>query len=104
MIMCLSTKGYCFQEQWAIVLPVVFVLFCNLKILKQGIELQIFPNALWRFLKKGEPPRQVAFKCPPGTKHPVDQTYVFLLADLLLARDSLAKLGYLIRNSSYLWC
>ena len=35
--MCLSTKGYCFQEQWAIVLPVVFVLFCNLKILKEGI-------------------------------------------------------------------
>ena len=41
MIMCLSTKGYCFQEQWAIVLPIVFLLFCNLKILKRGIELQI---------------------------------------------------------------
>ena len=102
--MCLSTKGYCFQEQWAIVLPVVFVLFCNLKILKQGIELQIFSQRVVEILKKGEPPRQVAFKCPPGTKHPVDQTYVFLLADLLLARDSLAKLGYLIRNSSHLWC
>ena len=54
MIMCLSTKGYCFQEQWAIVLPFVFLLFCNLKILKQGIEMQIFfPKRVVEILKKG---------------------------------------------------
>ena len=52
MIMCLSTKGYCFQEQCANVLPIVFLLFCNLKILKQGIEMQIFPKRVVEILKK----------------------------------------------------
>ena len=83
------TMGYCFQEQWAIVLPVVFVLFCNLKILKQGIELQIFSQRVVEILKKRGTSPSSCIQVPPGTKHPVDQTYVFPLADLLLARDSL---------------
>ena len=67
MIMCLSTKGYCFQEQWAIVLSIVFLFFCNLKILKQGIEMQIFfLNGLWRFLKNGNLPVKLHSSDPPG--------------------------------------
>ena len=54
--------------------------------------------------KRGTSPSSYIQVPPPGTKHPVDQMYVFLLADLLLARDSLARLGYLIRNSSCPWC
>ena len=30
------------QEQWAIVFSIVFLLFCNLKIPKQGIKMQLF--------------------------------------------------------------
>ena len=37
-----ETKGYCFQEQKAIVFYIVFLLFCNLKIPKQGIKMQFF--------------------------------------------------------------
>ena len=45
MAICSRTKGYCFQEQQAI----VFLLFYNLKIPKQGIKMQIFfLNRLWR--------------------------------------------------------
>ena len=64
--MCLSTKGYCFQEQWAIVLPIVFLLLCNLKIPKQGIKMQFFfLNGLWRLLKNGHPP-SIYIQVPPG--------------------------------------
>ena len=38
MAICSRTKGYCFQEQQAI----VFLLFSNLTIPKQGIKMQIF--------------------------------------------------------------
>ena len=59
-----------FQEQKAIVLKnnrlLFSLLFCNLKIPKQGIKMQIFfLNGLWRLLKNGHLPRQVTFKCPP---------------------------------------
>ena len=75
MIMCLSTKGYCFQEQCANVLPIVFLLFCNLKILKQGIEMQIFPKRVVEILKKkGEPPRQVTFNL--GRSHYSSRTQI----------------------------
>ena len=75
MIICLSTKGYCFQEQCANVLPIVFLLFCDLKILKQGIEMQIFPKRVVEILKKkGEPPRQVTFNL--GRSHNLSRTQI----------------------------
>ena len=49
------------------VFPIVFLLFCDLKIPKQGIKMQIFYlNGLCRLLKKWAPPFQVTFKCPPS--------------------------------------
>ena len=65
MTICSRTKGYCFQEHRLL----FSLLFCNLKIPKQGIKMQIFfLNGLWR-LKKWAPPRQVTFKCPPRALH-----------------------------------
>ena len=50
-----------FEEQWAI----VFLLFCSLKIQKQGIELQIFScEQVVEILKNGHNPIQVT--TPPG--------------------------------------
>ena len=64
MTICSRTKGYCFKEQYAI----VFLLFCNLKILKQGIKMQIFfSNGLWRLLKNGHLPVKLYSSAPPGT-------------------------------------
>ena len=69
------------QEQKAIVLKnnrlLFFLLFCNLKIPKQGIKMQIFfLNGLWK-LKKWARPRQVTFKCPPGSQQLVQiQEYI----------------------------
>ena len=63
------------QGQNAIVLknnrllfPYCFLLFCNLKIPKQGIKMQFFfLIGSWR-LKKWVPSRQVTFKCPPRVR------------------------------------
>ena len=52
------TINYCF--------PIVFGIFCNLIIPKQGIEMQIvFPNGLWRFLKNGHLPVKLHSIAPP---------------------------------------
>ena len=64
-----ETKGYSFQEQQASVFLSVSLLFCNLKISKQGIEIQFFfLERVVEILKNWAPPRQVTFKClpPPG--------------------------------------
>ena len=73
MTICSRTKGHCFQEQKAIVFKnkrlffhIVFLLFCNLKILKQGIKMQFFPKRVVETLQKWAPPSQVTFKCPPS--------------------------------------
>ena len=67
MNICSRTIGCCFQEQYTIVSPFVFGIFCNLIIPKQGIEMKtFFLNRLWGFLKKWATPGQVTFKCPPG--------------------------------------
>ena len=72
--------GYCFQEQQIIVLPILFGIFCNLIIPKQGIEMQIFfPNGLWRFLKNWASPHQVTFKCSPPKLQIVQCTSVKIL-------------------------
>ena len=42
MIICSRTIVYCFQEQKTFVFPIVFEIFCNLIIPKQGIEMQFF--------------------------------------------------------------
>ena len=53
--------GLFVQEQKAIVFPIVFLLFCNLKIPKQGIKMQIFfPEQVVETLQKWAPPRPVA--------------------------------------------
>ena len=66
MTICSRTKGYCFQEQYAIVLPIVFLLFYNLKIPKQGIKMQIFfLNGLWRSLKNGHLPVKLHSSASP---------------------------------------
>ena len=67
------------QEQNAIVFNknrllfsiVVFLLFCNLKIPKQGIKMQIFfLNGLWRLLKMGTSPSSYIQVPPlPGRHH-----------------------------------
>ena len=56
-----------FSSTITIVFPVVFGIFCNLIILKQGIEMQIFPKMVVEILKKWAPPRQVTFdiQVPP---------------------------------------
>ena len=61
------TIGNCFQEQ-VIVFPIVFGIFCNLIILKQGVEMQFFPNGLWRFIKNGHLPIKLHPSPPPGTR------------------------------------
>ena len=51
------TIDYCF--------PIVYVMFCNLIIPKQGIEMQIlFLNGLWRFLKNGHLPDKLHSSAP----------------------------------------
>ena len=66
MTICSRTKGYCFQEQYAIVFPIIFLLFCNLKIPKQGIKMQIFlQNGLWRLLRNGHLPVKLHWSVPP---------------------------------------
>ena len=66
MIICSRTKGYCFQVQKAIASPIVFLLFCNLKIPKQGIKMQIFfLNGLWRLLENGHLPVKLHSSAPP---------------------------------------
>ena len=44
--------GLFVQEQKAIVFPIVFLLFCNLKIPKQGIKMQFFPEQVVETLQK----------------------------------------------------
>ena len=52
------TIWYCFY--------LVFLLFCNLKIPKQGIKMQIFfLNGLWRLLKNGHLPVKLHSSAPP---------------------------------------
>ena len=59
MTICSRTKGYCF--------PYCFILFCNLKIPKQGIKMQIFfLNGLWRLLKNGHFPVKLHSSAPSG--------------------------------------
>ena len=54
------------QEQKAIVFPIVFLLFCDLKIPKQGIKMQFFfLNGLWRLLKNGHLPVKLHSSAPP---------------------------------------
>ena len=62
-----NTIGYCF--------PIVFennrlllsLLFCNLKIPKQGVEMQtFFLNGLWKFLKNGHLPVKLHSSAPRG--------------------------------------
>ena len=50
------TIDYCF--------PIDFGFFCNIKIPKQGIGMQIFPKRVVGILKKWALPHQVTFKCP----------------------------------------
>ena len=70
MTICSRTKGYCFQEQYAIVFPIVFLLLYNLKIPKQGINMQIFfLNGLWRSLKNGHLPFKLHSSAPQGIGH-----------------------------------
>ena len=58
-----KNKRLLFQERWAI----VFLLFCNLKIPKQGIKMQIFfLNRLWRLLKNGQLPIKLRSSAPWG--------------------------------------
>ena len=65
MTICSRTKGYCFQEQYAIVFPYCFLLFYNLKSPKQGIKMQIsFLNGLWRSLKNGHLPVMLHSSAP----------------------------------------
>ena len=53
------------QEEKAIVFPIVFLLFCNLKIPKQGIKMQVFSlNGLWRLLKNGHLPIKLHSSAP----------------------------------------
>ena len=56
--------GYCF--------PILFLLFCNLKIPKQGIKMQIFSlNRLLRLLKNGHLPVNLhSSDLPPGIDQP----------------------------------
>ena len=58
------------QEQKAIVYKNNKLLFCNLKIPKQGIKMQIFfPNGLWRLLKMDTSPSSyIQVPPPPGIK------------------------------------
>ena len=51
MTICSRTKGYCFQEQYTIVFPIVFGSFCNLIISKQGIKVQFFHKLVVEILK-----------------------------------------------------
>ena len=70
MTICSRTIGYYFKEQYAIVFPIVLLLFCNLKIPKQSIEMQVFfLNGLWRFLKNGHLPVKLHSSAPPGSKN-----------------------------------
>ena len=50
--------------------PIVFGIFCNLIISKQGIEMQFFfLNGLWRFLKMGTSPSSyIQVPPPPGCR------------------------------------
>ena len=55
------------QEQKAIVFPIVFLLFFNLKIPKQGNKMQFFfLNRLRRLLKMGTSPSSYIQVLPPG--------------------------------------
>ena len=52
------TIGYCF--------PYCLLLFCNLKIPKQGIKMQFFfLNGLFRLLKNGHLPVKLHSSAPP---------------------------------------
>ena len=66
MTICSITKGYCFQEQYAI----VSLLFCNLKIPKQGIKMQIFPKRVVETLKNGDLPVKLHSSAPPPGENP----------------------------------
>ena len=66
MTICSRTKGYCFQEQEAIVFLIVFLLFYNLTIPKQGIKMQIFfLNGLWKLFKNRHLPVKLHSSVPP---------------------------------------
>ena len=59
-------KGIVFGNN-SLLFPIVFLLFCDLKILKQGIKMQIFfLNRLWRLLKNGHLPVKLHSSAPPG--------------------------------------
>ena len=66
--LCSRTKGYCFKNN-RLLFPIVFLLFCNLKIPKQDTKMQIFfLNGLWRLLKNGHLPVKLHSIAPPGQK------------------------------------
>ena len=72
MTICSRTTGYCF--------PIVLLLFCNLNIPKQGIEMQIlFLNGLWRFLKNGHLPVKLHSRAPPPPYYQYYETNVAVL-------------------------
>ena len=72
MTICSRTIDYCFL--------IVFGIFCNLIIPKQGIEMQMFfQNGLWRFFKNGHLPVKLhSSAClspsPRVTTYPYDPT------------------------------
>ena len=62
MTICSKTIGYCF----AIVFNNNKLLFCNLKIPKQGIEMQLFfPKRVEEILKNGHVPVKLHPSTPP---------------------------------------
>ena len=72
------------QEQKAIVFPIVFLLFCDLKIPKQGIKLQFFfLNGLWRLLKNGHLPVKLHSNAPRVSRH-VISAYTISLGLILV--------------------
>ena len=61
------TIGYCFAIVFKNNRILFSLLFCNLKIPKQGIEMQIFfMNGLWKFLQIGHLPVKLHSSAPPG--------------------------------------
>ena len=65
MTICSRTIGCCFQEQYAIVLPIVLEFLQSNNSEKGYRNANFFPKRVVEILKKWAPPRQVTFKCPP---------------------------------------
>ena len=60
---------YLFKNNRLLFLLLFSLLFCNLEIPKQGIEMQLFfLNGLWKFLKNGHLPVKLHSSAPPGPK------------------------------------